>query len=156
MALRSRACPQIKLGRPSRVWQIASVSIFGSKVFFGNVVPARCGRNFPFEAMVSIRSEAFLARMVELGLEDCIGAFKSRNLTTFARYAFGCEYNPLQAGASILTEQLFRRLAGENADMIPLLRMSRWDSWGGDSNGRDAESSDGTRRQAEEAGATRD
>jgi len=44
--------------------------------------------------MVSLRSESFFARMTELGLEDCIGEAKSRNIDSFAKFAYGSDYNP--------------------------------------------------------------
>ena len=32
--------------------------------------------------------------MIELGLEDCIGTCKAKGLDTFAKLAFGSDYNP--------------------------------------------------------------
>ena len=63
--------------------------------------------------MASMRSENFWARVVELNLEECIPAMKSKGLTTYAKFAFGSNYTPQQADATMLTEQLLKPLAGE-------------------------------------------
>ena len=73
--------------------------------------------------MVSNRSETFFARVVELQLEDCIGELKTRGFTTYAKFAYGCEYNPQMADASILTTQLLKPVAKNDDDKIPGLRM---------------------------------
>ena len=80
--------------------------------------------------MASTRSEAFLARVVELGLEDLIGNFKAKAVTTFATMAFATEYNPQMADTSKLTKDLLEPLAGEHKEHIPHLRMLWWESWG--------------------------
>ena len=43
-------------------------------------------------AMTSVREEAFLYRVVELGLEHCIPNMAAKGLTTYARFAFGPKY----------------------------------------------------------------
>ena len=58
--------------------------------------------------MVSMRSDAFWARMVDLGLEDCIGACKTKGLDTMAKFAFRCEFNPQNPDSSKLTEDLLK------------------------------------------------
>ena len=80
--------------------------------------------------MVSHRQESFLARVVELGLEDVIPKFKAKGLTTFARYAYGSDYNPQLADTTILNTQLLTPLADGNVDLVPVLRMLWWESWG--------------------------
>ena len=80
--------------------------------------------------MASMRSENFWARVVELDLEECIPAMKTRGLTTFAKFAFGSNYTPQQADATMLTDQLLKPLAGENDSLIPPMRMLWWESWG--------------------------
>jgi len=59
-----------------------------------------------------------------------IGTAKAKGITTFAKMAFGTEYNPQQADASRLTDDLLKPLAGDNPEHIPLLRMLWWESWG--------------------------
>ena len=80
--------------------------------------------------MSSMRSENFWARVVELDLEEYIPAMKAKNLTTYAKFAFGSDYTPQQADATVLTERLLKPLAGENEGLIPSLRMLWWESWG--------------------------
>jgi len=80
--------------------------------------------------MSSMRSENFWARVVELDLEECIPAMKAKGLTTYAKFAFGSDYTPQQADATMLTSQLLKPLAGENEGLIPPLRMLWWESWG--------------------------
>ena len=80
--------------------------------------------------MVSNRSETFLARVVELQLEDCIPELKTRGFTTYAKFAYGCEYNPQMADASILTTQLLKPVAKDDEDKLPGLRMLWWEAWG--------------------------
>ena len=79
--------------------------------------------------MVSHRAEAFLARIVEMGLEDCIPMMKTRGLTTFSKFAFGCDYNPQMSDASILTTQLLKPIAKDDDALVPSLRMLWWESW---------------------------
>jgi hypothetical protein len=80
--------------------------------------------------MASLRSENFITRVIELDLDECIPALKAMGLTTFAKFAFGSDYTPQQADAAVLTSQLLEPLAGENKNLIPLLRMLWWESWG--------------------------
>ena len=80
--------------------------------------------------MVSNRSETFFARIVELQLEDCIPELKTRGFTTYAKFAYGCEYNPQMSDASILTTQLLKPVAKDDDDKIPGLRMLWWEAWG--------------------------
>ena len=68
--------------------------------------------------------------MVDLGLEDCIGACKTKGLDTMAKFAFGCEFNPQNPDSSKLTDELLKPIAGEHTEHIPLLRMLWWESWG--------------------------
>ena len=83
--------------------------------------------------MVSHRQEAFLARIVEMGLEDCIPALKTKGLTTMSKLAFGCDYNPQMADAGILTEQLLTPMTKvgdvQREDLVPPLRMLWWECW---------------------------
>ena len=81
-------------------------------------------------AMASMRSENFWVRVIELNLEECIPAMKSKGLTTYAKFAFGSDYTPQQADATMLSEQLLKPMAGENVSLIPPLRMLWWESWG--------------------------
>ena len=62
--------------------------------------------------MVSMRSETFWARMVDLGLEDCIGACKAKGLDSMAKFAFGCEFNPQNPDSNKLTVDLLKPIAG--------------------------------------------
>ena len=77
-----------------------------------------------------MRIETFTARVVELDLAECIPAMKAKGLTTYAKFAFGSDYTPQQADATMLTEQLLKPLAGEIISLIPPLRMLWWESWG--------------------------
>ena len=80
--------------------------------------------------MVSTRQETFFARVVELGLEDCIPTLKAKGWSTYARFAFGSEYNPQMSDPNILTKSLLEPAAGEKPDLVPMLRMLWWESWG--------------------------
>ena len=80
--------------------------------------------------MASQRQEVFMARVAELGLEDAIPKLKTKGLTTYAKYAFGCDYNPQMPDPSILTNQLLEPVADGKEDMVPLLRMLWWEAWG--------------------------
>ena len=64
-------------------------------------------------AMVSRRTEVFVARLVELGLEDLIGAMKAKGFTSYDTFAFGTEYHPQMAYSSLLTTQLLKPIAGQ-------------------------------------------
>ena len=70
-----------------------------------------------------------MARLAFLGLEDCIPKLKARGHTTYATFAFACDYTPSQADASVLINQLLKPIA-EDESQIPLLRMLWWESWG--------------------------
>ena len=50
--------------------------------------------------MASEREEVFFARVVELGLEDCIPAMKAKGIKTFAGMGFGLRdrLQPADAG----------------------------------------------------------
>jgi len=87
--------------------------------------------------MASMRAETFWARVIELGLEDCVPSLKAKGLITYAKFAFGSEYTPQQADTSTLTKQLFKPIVedastGERQreELLPLLRMLWWESWG--------------------------
>ena len=80
--------------------------------------------------MASMRSDIFFARVVEMGVEDAIPSLKAKGLTTYARFAFGSEFTPANPDTTILTNSLLAPLAGDDADLIPLLRMLWWESWG--------------------------
>jgi len=80
--------------------------------------------------MASERAEVFLARVVELGLEDCIPKMKTKGLTTYALFAFGTDFNPQMSSTSLLNEQLLEPLSDGNAELIPKLRRLWWEAWG--------------------------
>ena len=42
-------------------------------------------------AMSSVRTDTFGARVIEIGLEDCIPAMKVKGLTAHAKFPFGSE-----------------------------------------------------------------
>ena len=73
--------------------------------------------------MASQRQEVFMAHVAELGLEDTIPKLKTMGLTTYAKYAFGSDYNPQMPDPSILTDQLLKPIADGRADLVPALRM---------------------------------
>ena len=77
-----------------------------------------------------MRTEVFWARVAELGLEDAIPAMKVRGVTAFAKFAIGSDYTPQQPDMTVLATQLLKPLAGNNTDLIPMLRMLWWESWG--------------------------
>ena len=80
--------------------------------------------------MSSMRSETFIARVIELDLAECVPAMKVKGLNAYAKFAFGSDYTPQQADSTLLAEQLLKPLAGDNAALIPPLRMLWWESWG--------------------------
>lgn len=80
--------------------------------------------------MASERQEVFFARVVELSLEDLIPALKTRGLTSYAKFAFGCDYNPQMADASLLATQLLKPICGDDEHHIPSLRRLWWEAWG--------------------------
>ena len=80
--------------------------------------------------MASVRSEIFWARVAELGLEDCIPNMKAKGLNSYAKFAFGSDYTPQQADPSTLVKDLLKPLAGDKEELIPLLRLLWWESWG--------------------------
>jgi len=80
--------------------------------------------------MASTRPEALWSRMIELGLEDLIGAFKTKGMNTFAKFGFGCDYTPHGGDPAKLTEDLLKPLAGETPEHVMMLRMLWWESWG--------------------------
>jgi len=80
--------------------------------------------------MASLRVENFMARVIEVGLAECIPQLTAKGFTTYAKFAFGCSYTPQQADTSILTDLLLKPIAGDNEDLIPMLRMLWWESWG--------------------------
>ena len=81
--------------------------------------------------MASQRSEVFFAKICEYGLEDLVGAFKAKGITSFATFAFASNFNPQMADASILTTELLEPLSKTDASLIPKLRMLWWVAWGG-------------------------
>ena len=81
--------------------------------------------------MASERTEVFLARVVELGLEDCIPKMKTMGITAYALFAFGTDFNPQMSSTALLNDQLSVPLADGNAERIPKLRRLWWESsWG--------------------------
>ena len=96
--------------------------------------------------MASERTEVFLARVVELGLEDCIPKMKTLGITTYALFAFGTDFNPQMSNTALLNDQLLVPLADGNAERIPKLRRLWWESWG--------VATDDMRRQVESAEAS--
>jgi hypothetical protein len=80
--------------------------------------------------MASERQEVFLSRVVELGLEDLIPQLKTKGLTSYAKFGFGCDYNPQMADASLLVSQLLKPLCGDDEHHIPSLRRLWWEAWG--------------------------
>lgn len=80
--------------------------------------------------MTSMRTETFWARVLEMGLEECIPALKTKGLTTYAKFAFGSDYTPQQADTSTLATQLLKPIVDGKEELIPLLRMLWWESWG--------------------------
>ena len=110
--------------------------------------------------MASTRTEAFSARVVDLGLEPCLAALKLKGLDTHAKFAFGSDYTPQHPDPAVLTESLLKPVAGENGEkFLPMLRMLWWESWGAATADlkRSAESSATSKRAlgAPELGARR-
>ena len=95
--------------------------------------------------MASERTEVFLARVVELGLEDCIPKMKTMGITAYALFAFGTDFNPQMSSTALLNDQLLVPLADGSAERIPKLRRLWWESWG--------VATDDMRRQVESAEA---
>eukprot|EP00974_Lingulodinium_polyedra_P059638 5744966-Lingulodinium_polyedra.AAC.1 len=73
--------------------------------------------------MSSLRTETFFARVVELGLEDCIPAMKTKGLDAYAKFVFGSDSTPQQTDAAVLANQLLKPLADGKEELIPILRM---------------------------------
>ncbi|CAK0909372.1 unnamed protein product [Prorocentrum cordatum] len=79
--------------------------------------------------MASEREEVFFARVVELGLEDCVPAMKTKGIKTFAGMGFGTDYNPQMPDPTLLNQQLLVPLSGGNEELVPALRRLWWESW---------------------------
>ena len=80
--------------------------------------------------MASHRSEVFFAKVGEYGLEDVVGAFKAKGITSFATFAFASNFNPQMANADVLTDELLVPLSSGDGTLVPKLRMLWWESWG--------------------------
>ena len=80
--------------------------------------------------MSSMRPEVFAARVVGLGLGECLPRMKARGLDTHSKFAFGSEFTPASTDTSKLMEQLLKPMAGDTEEHIPLLRLLWWESWG--------------------------
>ena len=79
--------------------------------------------------MASDRKEVFLARVCELGLEDCIPRMKAKGLETFASFGFGTDYNPQMMDPSLLEKQILEPMSDSKPELYPALRRLWWESW---------------------------
>ena len=69
--------------------------------------------------MTSTRKEVFAARVIELGLAECMAAMTLKGVDTYRSFAFGCEYTPQHPRPEVLDEKLLAPIAANDATRIP-------------------------------------